>query len=624
MNNQVQNIHNIGWHFSHEYDDMVLHGITSNNVFEHIKRINKLPVVSSDIYFTDEIWDFHSAALESVPKRKSTFIFTDVDTNFKEKTKFYVLTKMWVDKDKIQTIYVFFSNIKRFINYLVSKEIYNLEYLSLSTIIDFFETINMLAPNTIQRYKVAIQDFYVFYSSNYGRLDWKEINAFLSKADSHALKAQRKNNKWDTIPNDYFDRLLSCLVNVMNNKKAAVNDRGIAAMTILLSQTGLRNGEIRDIPANSLESIQILDGTKTAYHLRYHTSKGVRGNGNYKEVYTVMTELACKAYTVLEKLYAKRRAEIGTDLLFVPLKARTLPVTENVLFTMLKRLCVIHGQEIGCINVREKYPTLYHCAMKTYMNRGLCSRIYLQHYKPTDTISVPRPHQFRVKLCNELVSQGVSIYYIQRHMNHLRKEITYSYFRQEHEGNQDRIFAESVMKMLVTGETQILGQSKDLLLLRINDFIKKSKLNVATNLEEIITKLTKEIPIRAKNGGICIKSGPIRECNKNDETDNFYCAFGMCPNLFHSFFMVDINYEKYKTLIQTIKYNHEKGFIKAAEKETEKLKWIAKKFLIPELEELNAEINHKGEVTIKKKFPQTSFFVDNYDHVYSEVKSWLI
>lgn len=445
----------------------------------------------------------------------------------------------------------------------------------------------------------------------------------LNKIDSIALNAQRESNKWDTIPDDYFNNLLSCLTNIMDNEKARIDDRGFSAMVIILSQTGLRNGEACDIPLNSLESVKILNGTKTAYYMRYKTTKGVKGNGNFKEVYTIMTDLACRAYYTLEKIYEDRRKNIKSSLLFVPLKARTLPVTENTISRMLVNISLKHGKEIGCINVKEKYPKLHHQNIEVLIKRNSVSNTYLKNYKPTDTISTPRPHQFRVKLCTELINQGVSIYYVQRHMNHLKKEITYGYYRQEQDLAKEKELAESVMKMLVTGESQIMGDGKDTLMLRINDYIEKSNLNVATDLDVIISGLTKKMPIRAKNGGICIKSGPIRECSKSDGTDDLYCAYGMCINLFHSFFMLDINYEKYTTLLKTIKYNQDKGFKKAVEKETNKLKYIVEKFLMPELEELDKETKLKGEITIKEKFPQVSFFIDNYQTIYKEVKAWI-
>lgn len=623
MNSYLKEIHNIQWLFPEEFDETVLNGVNTNRIFEYIQRIDKLPIVSGDIYFSSDMWDFNSVTLKRVPKRKSEFHFSNINLAFKDHVKFFTLSEIWEDVDKIQTIYVTVSNIKDFIKYLVSNDIYSLDYVSLQTVKNYFHSKENLTAGTIQRYKMSLINFFQFYSNNFNSIDWIDIHKYLSNTDSQALQAQRQTNKWDTIPDLYFDSLIACLTNVMDDINSPTDDRGISAMVILLSQTGLRNGELCDCTVGSLGSKEILNGTKTAHFLRYETSKGVKGNGKFKEVYTIMTELACRAYSTLETIYSTSRTKANSNLLFVPLKARTLPVTENTLTRMSTAIALKYGKEIGCINMDAQYPTLYHQNIGILMERKVISNEYLSMYKPTDTVSIPRPHQYRVKLCNELINQGVSLLYVQRHMNHLEKEITLGYQRIEKDLEKDKEFAESVMKMLVTGESEIMGQGKDTLMLRINEHLETSNLNVATDLDEIIRDLTKKVPIRAKEGGICIKSGPIRECGKSDATDELFCAYGMCNNLFHSFFLIDINYQKYTTLLKTIKYNQEKGFKKAWEKEANKLRWIVETYLIPELEELQKEVQRKGEIEIKKSFPQVSFFIDNYDSINKEVRSWI-
>lgn len=623
MNVTVRELQNIQWLFTDEYDNSVLQGVNSNKIFESLKKVDKLPIVSGDIYFSSDTWDFSAVVHKTVPRRKSTFKFETINEAFKEQLKFFTLVKIWEDRNKIQSIYLIVYQIKKFLAYLISNDIYSLEYVSLQTVERYFKKLENLRASTIQRYKYAISEFFQFYSNNYKKIDWFEIHKYLHSYDSKAIIAERKSNKWDTIPADYFDRLIACLNKIMNDEDAPIDDRGISAMIILLSQTGLRNGEICDCKVDSLESLKILDGTKTAYYLRYTTKKNTKGNGSEREVYTVITDLARQAYTILTKIYEKRRNSIGSNLLFVPLKARTLPVTENTLDRMLTAILLKHGKEIGCINVTHKYPTLKSQKVDALIDRNVVSVDYLNQYKRSDVISIPRPHQFRVHLCNQLFEQGVSLLFIKKHMGHLEKEMTVSYLRQKEDLDKEKEYAESVMRMIVTGESEVIGEAKDTLMKSIDEFIQNSNLNVATDLDEIIKGLTKKIPIRAKNGGICIKSGPIRDCSKSDPTDDLFCAYGMCINFFHTFYMIDINYNKYTTLLKTIKYNEEKGFRKAAEKETSKLKWIVEKFLIPELNDLKTEITNKGEFAIKQKYPQVTFFVDNYDSIYKEISSWI-
>ena len=82
-----------------------------------------------------------------------------------------------------------------------------------------------------------------------------------------------------------------------------------------------------------------------------------------------------------------------------------------------------------------------------------------------------------------------------------------------------------------------------------------------------------EIPIRAKNGGFCIKSNPRRECRHDAKTDEFMCAYGCCPNHCHMYFMLAITYKKVQTLIKTYEYNLKSGFKNASEKEAYKLNY---------------------------------------------------
>ncbi|CAM4038054.1 site-specific integrase [Cohnella lubricantis] len=623
MNVTVKELQNIQWLFNDEYDDSVLQGINSNKIFERLKKVDKLPIVSGDIYFSSDIWDFSTVVHKTVPRRKSTFTFKDVNEEFKEAVKFFTLVQIWQDRNKIQSIYSLVYQVRHFLSYLVSNDIYSLEYVSLQTVKRYIDNLENFTASTIQKHKYAISDFFQFYTNNIKKIDWFDIHKYLHSYDSKAILAQRKANKWDTIPEDYFNRLITCLNRIMNDETEAIDDRGISAMIILLSQTGLRNGEICDCKIDCIGSLKILDGTKTAYYLRYTTKKNTKGNGSEREVYTVMTDLARQAYTILTKIYEKRRVSIGSNLLFVPLKARTLPVTENTLDRMLTAILLKHGKEIGCINVTDKYPTLKTQNVGILTDRHVLSVDYLNQYERSDVISIPRPHQFRVHLCNQLFQQGVSLLFIKKHMGHLEREMTVSYFRQKEDLDKEKEYAESVMRLIVTGESQVIGEAKDTLMKIIDEFIQNSKLNVATNLDEIIKGLTKKIPIRAKNGGICIKSGPIRDCSKSDPTDDLFCAYGMCINFFHTFYMIDINYNKYTTLLKTIKYNEEKGFRKAAEKETSKLKWIIENFLIPELDDLRKEMMTKGEVSIKQKYPQITFFVDNFDSIYEEISSWI-
>src|SRR5699024_5881893 len=140
MNGSIKELHNIQWLFPEEFDDAILNNVKTNRIFEHIKRIDKLPIVSGDIFFSNDIWDFNSVTLKRVPKRKSEFNFKNINLEFKDHIKFFTLTQIWEDVDKIQTIYITVNNIKDFLKYLTSNDIYSLDYVSLQTVSKYIKS----------------------------------------------------------------------------------------------------------------------------------------------------------------------------------------------------------------------------------------------------------------------------------------------------------------------------------------------------------------------------------------------------------------------------------------------------------------------------------------------------
>ena len=497
------------------------------------------------------------------------------------------------------------------------------ENISLTTVEEFISTISNLQPNSRESYKNTIKCFFEFYSNNFVKLKWLDIYEYLDKTDSISCEAQRSNNKWPNIPDEYFSQLINLCEQVMKDDKAPIDDRGIAAEVLILANTGLRQGELRDAPTNTLHSISILNGEKTAFYLEYFTSKNVKGDGNQKLVHSFMTAQAVDAYNILLEVYDKNRQYKKVDYLFVPTRAITLPVTENALDRMLTNFLLKYSSQIDCVNVHEKYPELKAVALRNIIKRTLISKDIYSKFSENDYISIPRPHQFRVYICNRLFRHNVPRLFISQHMNHLSTEMDDYYYRPKKDPQKEKENAESIMKMIVTKEIEIIGDNKTALMARIDEYLEKNKVKVAINLEEIVKEMVKLMPVRAKAGGFCIKSGPIRDCSKNEITDEIYCAYDICPNSFHAYCCIDITFDKCTELLKTIELNKKNGFHKAAEKETNKLRWIVEKQLLPEVNDLNKKVSEKGEEHIKYTFPQLSWFVDNVEFILEEVKRWL-
>lgn len=623
MNSNNITLNSISWIFPKDVTKSSLSRYNQSSIFQYIKKVDTLPLFDNRIKFSDDVWDFKDYVLERVPKRKVHFNYNKTSPFFKELSKSYTLYMLWKDTLKIQTIYTYVSRLNVFFNFLDANNIYSIEYLSLSTLKLFFsEKLSTIQPETIESYKNIIKSFYEFYNYNVNKFEWGDIYSYLSEFNFLACSSQRENNKWSTIPDEYMENLLPLLIDTMDNPLLPIDHRGISAMIILFSQTGLRYGELTDCPYNGMKTMSILNNTKQTYYLEYYTTKNCKGNMNKRLVHSFLTDLGYKAFSSLKDIYKESRSNKNSNLLFVPIRSKTLPVTDTTIDRLFQTLLLYYHDKIDCINVRNKYPKLKTVTLESFYKNNSVSMSILNKLNPTDELTLPRPHQFRVYLCNQLFKQGIPLIFIKEHMNHLEKEMTLSYTRNDNKESQSQ-YSYDIMQSIVNDEIKILGDKADTLNEKIKEFISKSNLKIDMNIDSITNKLIKNFPIRAKSGGLCIKSGPIRECKNSDITDELFCSYGICPNSFHVYFMLDINYNKCKILTETMKHNKNKGFIKAYEKEKGKLKSIVDKIVIPELNELRVMIDKKGSNNIIKEHSNLEYFVNNYDSVYKEVMSWI-
>lgn len=155
----------------------------------------------------------------------------------------------------------------------------------------------------------------------------------------------------------------------------------------------------------------------------------------------------------------------------------------------------------------------------------------------------------------------------------------------------------------------------------IQKFIADNGFNVHTDIEAIVKALGDKIIIRGKTGGVCIKTS-LMPCSKDARTNEMMCAYNVCPNLFHFYYMVDISYMNFQTLQETYKAMLSTGKVKAAQKELAKLKDVLNRRLIPELDELDKEIVNKGYNTILDKYPALIDIMENRESIRKEIEEW--
>jgi hypothetical protein len=188
---------------------------------------------------------------------------------------------------------------------------------------------------------------------------------------------------------------------------------------------------------------------------------------------------------------------------------------------------------------------------------------------------------------------------------------------------ENKDFSLDILRDIVTGDALPLGPDAKGLIEKINEFIVKNKFNIETDLETIVSKLAEDVPIRQKLGGVCIKSSLFRECSIDAETNELYCAYNVCPNVFHFYYMVDLTYQQFTELKKTMDLNEKRGLIKQVKKDKNMLSAITRKRLIPELKELHRMIDKKGIEDVIKRHPDLLYVIENSDKVQEEVEKWI-
>ena len=212
--------------------------------------------------------------------------------------------------------------------------------------------------------------------------------------------------------------------------------------------------------------------------------------------------------------------------------------------------------------------------------------------------------------------------YIQRFMSHLTDDMVRYHILPQKSPQEDMEFSLKTLREVTSGKTKILGENKGLSK-KINEFIEENHFNVATDLDAICEGLAKKIPIRQKTGGVCIKSSVLRECSLDAKTNEFYCAYGVCQNIVHFYYMADITYRQCKELEETIAINKKRGHLKQVSKETNMLHNIITKRLVPELEDLKAVVERDGINDVYKNHPEVQPIVENMDTIEKEIAIWI-
>lgn len=611
-------------------EKVTLYSNHTESYIDTLMALNKLPFNGLDIYYADNIWDFSTAIKLNITKSKLKFNFGLMNNSvFTNDMKNYILLTLLENKIKIQSIHSRYLAIKDFFLFAENNyHVYHVEDITVPIVKAFLQKIRDEGSITkLRKVKTGLRAFYMQYSANFKDITSKGLLALFEQDDAKVFKAYQYSKRSKPIPKEYFNKMLSACITVMNDENQTLSNRGAACVYIILSQTGLRIGEVLGLRTNCLRTTTIFNGEK-AHYFEYSTWKREEGNNTSTSALTYVNELTYEAYNILIQIYAERRQKFDLDYLYMggknpskksfPFNSETFKRTAFRFFIKLDNMGLLETVNLA----PDKYPTLH------VFNPGVPNMVRNGKTEPgktlsekVNTVTFPDSQQFRFHCCSVLADKGVPLEYIQRFMSHLTSDMVRYHMLPQSSPQEDMEFSLKTLREVASGKTKILGDNKGLSE-SIKKFIEENNFKVATDLEEICETLAKKLPIRQKTGGVCIKSSQLRECSMDAKTNEFYCAYGVCPNIVHFYYMADVTYRQCKELQETININKERGHMRQVEKETNMLYTITKKRLIPELEDLKAVIKRDGFESVYEIHPEVQPIVENMDTIEKEAITW--
>jgi integrase len=586
--------------------------------------------LTDKIYFSDDVWDFRK---EKTFYRKGVYYydFSEVRTTiYRIFLKRFVLRQLFEVENRYNSVKGDFMVCKKFILFLENDcFILNPKLVYARLLNEYFRKHH---PNITERSKTTkVNPLTGLFSEFENEIPGFPINEFkfeLNKIDKRLVNAAIESGKTPNIPKPIRTRITQVALADIDNKELDLTQRMIACLILIIGQSGMRFGEARILETNKLLEISILNGQKKAYSLEFFTYK-TSSNKDGKWTICSADEILVKAYQTLDKLTKDRRVKTNSKYLYVNKNGNLY--FETSIRTHYELFFIRHQEELA-FDTLDEYG-------KTQIIEFVVREDEVWRHRQLKKEDLGKvlykinPHQFRVAVANELKEQGVTLQWIKAHMNHMSEDMTIHYFRNDTLMRETLMFRASADgSKLEMNPNKAKGEvSKELnepelikAYEEINKFLKKKRLNIFKNIDQIIN-IFKTSPVVESGVGLCTKAfGTL--CERQERLATLEKWYYVRPQI-ADVRTFDFTYRRFIDKVKLVLHNQKVAkenptYERQYNIELNSLKKFYKNKFLPEYKMLNDEINEKGLNEVINLYPDLK--IKKVEDFRKEIQQWIM
>ena len=583
-------ISNIPWE---RFDKKLIEENTSKYAKNIEYVLGELGAVPYHIDFNDDVWDFAPFRPDACESMKMNF--RRANACYRDFLKFFIIQK-FTERIGIRSAMRRMEAIIISLNSVLEvKHIRSISLITTQDLMEHIESKDVSEKTKSDRLFACAQ----FFSSI--ECDFKVpvlVDSEMLFLESSILERKHVPQKTPTIPEEYFGSIKDACHSALFNESLPFEIRMTAGEILIEGQTGIRPEDLLNLKMSDVKEIKYAD--KVFHYLDFETRKPSRSDTYFKRAKCRLNELCMDVINEMEKLGAAMRQNTPYDFIYV-LDSNPHPVRKS---TFSK----IYAKMMSALLPDECLKAWENITPQKFRNK----QIY-----------IPTMRQYRVFVCTDLYRKGASLLNIRRSMGHLSAAMDGYYARQKETWQKSRAEAAKQIIKAVTDEKTIpignhTASRMDEVIGRIVD---DTKVNIAGSPDEILETLGKKLIVRSKPGGYCIRTG--RTCAEDYRTDQTLCAYDECPNIYYFYFNLATAYDDMKAAERTWQQAIGSGHKREAEKEQYKIVNIARRRIIPMLDELERMLTTSTSEELEERHPGMAETIRKKDEIRKEAMDWI-